>query len=103
MCQASEDLSRAYKLSQGFLGILRERRAQDLKEWIKAAKRSPLSELNGFAKSVQQDYAAIAAACSLPWSQGQVEGQINRLKCLKRQMYGRARFDLLRLRVLSAA
>jgi hypothetical protein len=51
----------------------------------------------------QQDYAAIFAACSQPWSQGQVEGQINRLKCLKRQMYGRAQFDLLRLRVLQAS
>ena len=103
MCQASQDLSSAYELSQDFLGMLRERRAQDLKDWIRAAKSSQVTELTSFAKSVQQDYAAISAACSLPWSQGQVEGQINRLKCLKRQMYGRARFDLLRLRVLSAA
>jgi len=103
ICQASEDLSSAYELSQDFLGMLRERRAQDLKDWIRAAKSSQVTELTRFAKSVQQDYAAISAACSLPWSQGQVEGQINRLKCLKRQMYGRARFDLLRLRVLSAA
>jgi len=103
MCQASEDLSSAYELSQDFLGMLKERRAQDLKEWIRAAKSSQVTELKSFAKSVQQDYAAIYAACSLPWSQGQVEGQINRLKCLKRQMYGRARFDLLRLRVLHAA
>ena len=103
ICQASEDLSSAYELSQDFLGMLRERRAQDLKDWIRAAKSSHVTELTRFAKSVQQDYAAISAACSLPWSQGQVEGQINRLKCLKRQMYGRARFDLLRLRVLSAA
>jgi transposase len=103
LCQASEDLSSAYALSQDFLGILRERRAQDLKAWIKAAKGSQVTELTSFAKSVLQDYSAISAACSLPWSQGQVEGQINRLKCLKRQMYGRARFDLLRLRVLYAA
>jgi transposase len=103
ICQASEDLSTAYELSQDFLDILRERKAHELKDWIKAAKSSQVTELKSFAKSVQQDYAAISAACSLPWSQGQVEGQINRLKCLKRQMYGRARFDLLRLRVLSAA
>jgi transposase len=103
MCQASEDLSTAYALSQDFLGMLKERRAQELKGWISAAKSSHVTELKSFAKSVQQDYAAIYAACSLPWSQGQVEGQINRLKCLKRQMYGRARFDLLRLRVLHAA
>jgi transposase len=103
MCQGSRDLSTAYELSQDFLGMLRERRAQDLKDWIRAAKSSQVTELKRFAKSVQQDYAAIYAACSLPWSQGQVEGQINRLKCLKRQMYGRAQFDLLRLRVLHVA
>jgi transposase len=103
MCQGSRELSTAYELSQDFLGILRERRAQDLKEWIKAAKSSQVTELKRFAKSVQQDYEAISAACSLPWSQGQTEGQINRLKCLKRQMYGRAQFDLLRLRVLNVA
>jgi transposase len=103
MCQGSRELSTAYELSQAFLGILREHRAQDLKEWIKAAKSSQVAELKRCAKSVQQDYEAIAAACSLPWSQGQTEGQINRLKCLKRQMYGRAQFDLLRLRVLNVA
>ena len=86
MCQASEDLSRAYELSQDFLNMLKERRAHALKEWISAAKSSHITELKSFAKSVQQDYEAIYAACSLPWSQGQVEGQINRLKCLKRQM-----------------
>ena len=103
ICQASEELSTAYELSQDFLDILKERRAHALKDWIRAAKSSHVTELKSFAKSVQQDYEAIYAACSLPWSQGQVEGQINRLKCLKRQMYGRARFDLLRLRVLHAA
>jgi transposase len=103
MCQASEDLSTAYELSQDFLSMLKERKAQNLKDWIRAAKSSHVTELKSFAKSVQHDYAAISAACSLPWSQGQVEGQINRLKCLKRQMYGRARFDLLRLRFLYAA
>jgi len=103
ICQASEELSTAYELSQDFLGMLKERRAHELKAWISAAKSSHVTEFKSFAKSVQQDYAAIYAACSLPWSQGQVEGQINRLKCLKRQMYGRACFDLLRLRVLHAA
>ncbi len=103
MCQTSEELSTAYELSQDFLGMLKERRAHELKEWIRVAKNSHITELTSFAKSVQQDYAAIYAACSLPWSQDQVEGQINRLKCMKRQMYGRAQFDLLRLRVLHAA
>jgi transposase len=103
MCQGSPELSHAYELSQDFLSLLKDRKAHELTAWISAATSSHIIELKRFAKSVQQDYAAISAACSLPWSQGQVEGQINRLKCLKRQMYGRARFDLLRLRVLHAA
>jgi len=56
--------------------------------------------LASLATGLQHDYAAVHAAFSLPWSNGQVEGQVNRLKCIKRQMYGRAKFDLLRLRVL---
>ncbi len=68
MCQGSRDLSTAYKLSQDFLGMLKERRAHELKEWIRVAKSSHITELTRFAKSVQQDYAAVAAACSLPWS-----------------------------------
>jgi transposase len=51
----------------------------------------------------RRDQAAVAAALQLPWSNGMVEGQIHRLKLLKRQMYGRAGFDLLRLRVLNQA
>jgi transposase len=50
---------------------------------------------------LKRDYEAVKAALSVPWSNGQVEGQINRLKFIKRQMYGRAHFDLLRLRVLN--
>ena len=103
MCQASEELSIAYELSQDFVGLFKEHKAQALKDWLIRAKGSTSSELKSIAKSMQQDYAAIEAACSQSWNQGQVEGHINRLKCLKRQMYGRARFDLLRLRVLNAA
>ena len=102
MCQASEEIARAYDLSQDFVHILKERKAQELTTWLRRARGSQVTELRSIAKSMQQDYAAIFAACSQSWSQGQVEGQINRLKCLKRQMYGRAQFDLLRLRVLQA-
>jgi transposase len=103
ICQASEELSIAYELSQDFVGLFKEHKAQALKDWLSRAKGSTINELKSIAKSMQQDYAAIEAACSQSWNQGQVEGHINRLKCLKRQMYGRARFDLLRLRVLHAA
>jgi transposase len=60
-------------------------------------------ELKRYAASLQADLSAVRAAFALPWSNGQVEGQINRLKFLKRQMYGRASVELLRLRVLHPA
>jgi len=65
--------------------------------------QSSSTDLQGFASGIKRDYAAVKMALSVPWSQGQVEGQITRLKLLKRQMYGRARFELLRSRVLRRA
>ena len=59
-------------------------------------------ELCGFAAGLMQDEAAVRAALSLEWSDGQVEGRVNRPKLLRRQMYGRAGFDLLRRRFLQA-
>jgi transposase len=59
--------------------------------------------LHGLAEGLLSDIDAVRAALSLPWSNGPAEGQINRLKLLKRQMYGRAKFDLLRSRVPHAA
>lgn len=103
LCQASEDLCAAYELSQDFVAMLNQRKVQALPDWLRRARSSSIPELKSVAKSLQQDYAAIEAACSQPWNQGQVEGQINRLKCLKRQMYGRAQLDLLRLRLLNIA
>jgi transposase len=61
------------------------------------------SPLAGFARHLRRDRDAVAAALQLPWSNGMVEGQVHRLKLIKRQMYGRASFDLLRLRVLQSA
>ena len=70
------------------------------RSWHQAACRSPL---HSFARQLQRDEAAVRAALTLPWSTGQVEGHIHRLKLIKRQMYGRAKLDLLRIRVLHAA
>ena len=72
----------------------------NLNRWIKMALESGIPSLKNFAKGLQQDYDAVKAAVSLKWSNGQVEGQVNRLKNIKRQMYGRASFKLLRKRVL---
>ncbi|GAC1385129.1 MAG: hypothetical protein NVSMB33_14040 [Ktedonobacteraceae bacterium] len=101
--QASEELAKAYQLSQDFVSMLKERKAGELQQWLQRASQSHIAEFKSLARGMQRDYAAIHAACCQSWSQGQVEGQVNRLKCLKRQMYGRANFDLLRLRVLHAA
>ena len=71
--------------------------------WLQQAKASIVQQLCGFAKRLSADYDAVCAAVSLDWSNGPSEGQINRLKTLKRQMYGRAKFDLLERRFLLAA
>ena len=68
--------------------------------WLEMASRSRFGTIQRFATGLRRDEAAITAAVSLPWSNGQVEGQVHRLKLIKRQMYGRAGFQLLRRRVL---
>ena len=80
---------------------MKERAPERLPPWIEQYERSGIPELAGFAQGIRRDYAAVAAATRSPWSQGQVEGQVNRLKLLKRHIYGRAGFDLLRRRVLA--
>lgn len=71
-----------------------------LRQWIEGAKRCEFGPVVRFAYGLQKDISAVAAAVETSWSTGQVEGQINRLKMIKRQMYGRAGFELLRARVL---
>jgi hypothetical protein len=73
-----------------------------LDEWIAAACDSDLAPLAAFARGLTDDYDAVRNGLSLPYSSGAVEGNVNRIKMLKRQMYGRANFDLLRLRILYA-
>ncbi len=84
-----------------FAQIVRERLVDQFDAWLQAALQSPLLELRRFARGIQRDYDAVLAALRLPWSNGLLEGHVNRLKFLKRQMFGRAKFDLLRLRVLA--
>lgn len=77
--------------------------ATELNTWLTEARSCGVSAIETFAAGLEQDGAAVRAALSEPWSSGQAEGQVNRLKLLKRQCYGRASFDLLRQRVLLAA
>ena len=73
-----------------------------LQAWADRAEASPVSELRGFAKGLRSDWAAVTAGLTVPYSSGAVEGHVNRIKMIKRHMYGRARPDLLRKRVLLA-
>ena len=100
MKQTDEKVAEAYALGQRFADMIRERQSEALLPWLEDVAQSSISALMEFAKGVKQDLAAVTNALSLPWSNGQVEGQVNRLKFIKRQMYGRANFDLLRKRVL---
>lgn len=97
------EVGRAQELARGFAGIVRGRRGGELRGWLIEAAQSGLAELAGLARGLTQDLEAVKAALEYEWSNGQTEGQVNRLKMLKRQMYGRAKFDLLRARVLHAA
>jgi transposase len=100
MCQTSADVAAAYRLGQSFLNMVRERQAEALLPWLAAVQKDGPTALQGFVRGLRRDYAAVKAAFTEEWSNGQTEGQVNRLKLIKRQMYGRANFDLLRLRVL---
>lgn len=95
------DIHLAATLAQRFAQIVRDRLPDALDTWLQHSLHASLSDIRAFARGIQRDYAAVKAALALPWSNGMVEGQVNRLKFIKRQMFGRAKFDLLRLRVLA--
>ena len=101
--RADEDLEAAYQLAQDFRVMVTKQQEAVLDRWLKEAKGSGIAELQSLAAGILRDFDAVRAALTLPYSNGQTEGQVNKLKGLKRQMYGRANFDLLRKRVLPAA
>lgn len=93
----------AYGLAQQFGVMVRKRQSEKLDSWITDCLASRIPDLETFATGLQKEYAAIKAALALSYSNGPVEGQVNRLKFIKRSMYGRGGFELLRQRVLNAA
>lgn len=93
-------LSDMRNLAHGFAALVRKQGTGSFDDWLAAATGTPLE---GFASGLRKDLAAVRAALETPWSTGPVEGRINRLKTIKRTMYGRAGFELLRSRVLHAA
>jgi len=91
------------KLALQFRAMLRWRRSDRLLAWIEKASGSGFPFIGQFARTLRRDLSAVELAITSPWNNGPMEGHINRLKVLKRQMYGRAGFELLRARVLPLA
>jgi transposase len=103
LTEQSPELAEAVALAQEFAGLVRRRQPAQLEPWLRRATMSTLPPFRRFARGLRADYAAVQAGVTLPWSQGPIEGHINRLKMLKRQMFGRARLDLLARRFLLTA
>jgi transposase len=103
LCQRNPELVSARQLAQQFLRLVRERPGgRELDNWVAAVHNTGPPELRGFSRNLQRDWPAVSAGLTQRWNSGCVEGHVNKLKVIKRQMFGRARFDLLRKRVLLA-
>jgi transposase len=101
-CGACPEVRQGVLLAKQFRQLVTERRAGEMDNWMARSMHvGAPAEIRRFAAGLKPDFEAVKAALSLPWSNGQTEGQVNRLKRIKRQMYGRANFDLLRRRVLA--
>jgi transposase len=100
LCENDSQIAQTYELIQEFTCMLREREGERLDEWLERVEKQGVVELQSFAQGLKKDYEAVKAGLTLSWSNGQTEGQVHRLKLIKRQMYGRGSFTLLRKRVL---
>ena len=96
----SAEFTTMRRLAMQFRGVLRSGTTERLDAWLTDARASGIYAMQRFAKTIRQDLEAVRNAVSEPWSNGQTEGQINKLKTLKRAMYGRAGVDLLRARMM---
>lgn len=99
VCQDSA-IDQVYKLVKDFAAMVRTRQSDLLDDWLARCQNCSAVLLQQFGLRLQQDYSAVRAALATAWNNGQTEGQVTRLKLIKRQMYGRAKLDLLRQRVL---
>jgi len=101
--QQHTELTHVQQLVLQGAAMIRQRQAADLDTWLQTCQASPSVELQNFVDVLRRDYAAVKAALTLSWSNGPVEGHINRLKLIKRSGYGRMQLALLRQRVLYEA
>lgn len=99
----TQQIDVAYGLAQRFVAMVKERNVKPLETWLRDCQKSGVSDLVTFAQGLEKEGSALDAAFTLPWSNGPVEGKINKLKYIKRSMYGRSGFPLLRQKVLKAA
>jgi transposase len=103
ICQHSETACLTYELTQQFMSMLRLRHGQEFETWLEAVEASHIAELCRFAHGLCKDKDAVIAGLTLSVSNGPVEAQVQKLKLVKRSMYGRAKLPLLRQRLLHAA
>jgi transposase len=96
----SPEIKLIQELTLSFQQMLKNSKVELLDEWMSEVKSNNLPEFQSFVKGIERDEAVVRAGLTYQWSNGQVEGQVNRLKFIKRSMYGRAKFDLLKKRVL---
>jgi transposase len=102
LCAQHADVAEAIDLAQDFARLVRQRQGTQLEAWLTRVAKSTIVALQRFAKGLADDYDAVKAGLTLSWSNGPVEGQITRLKQLKRQMFGRVSLALLERRFVLA-
>jgi transposase len=98
-----EELATTLDLADEFAKLIRKQSPRTLSDWLAGGEASSNPELRRFAEGIRRDESAVRAAVTLKWSNGPVEGHVNRLKTIKRQMYGRAGFVLIRAQVINVA
>jgi transposase len=103
LLQMNQEIKEGLSLVKDFQSLLAGRKVEEFNQWRESVQKSGLADIRSFADGLLKDEAAVRAAMTYDWSNGQVEGQVNRLKMIKRTMFGRAGFDLLRARVLYAS
>lgn len=94
VCSRCDDLAAIRRTAREFADLVRERGGTKLQAWIDKTQQGPIAELRSFASGLRKDWDVVAGLTHA-WSSGAVEGNVNRIKMLKRQMYGRANTDLL--------
>lgn len=97
---ASRELTDLVGHVRAFATMMGQLRGPELERWMTAVDAEDLPALHSFVRGLRRDFDAVTAGLTLPWSSGPVEGHVNRIKMIKRQMFGRAKPDLLRKRIL---